>query len=300
MKLKKLLLFILIFFFCLVIKNNVNAYVVNEGGQGKYYLQDLEFDDSGELYTSIFFYNSNSNIVVCFQIQNYNTLAYDRVDNKFYLFDNSDGTTKGISYYKCSVSVQDGLLIGGNWLQSYGNTVSLSGYKYIGGTGKLYPCYLDKYPITILPEGVSWADDFLMYYHSNYGSVALYYPTQFEDGIFAETSGQACYYGDVNSTNKILYNIYKYDLSSKTWSFQGTSTVTSYGGINNGYGGTIHKYFYNTKDILKGDDRSVVALSSTKDYFKGLYEYRNFPYILNGQEDLAKGEEDIIIMPRRL
>lgn len=296
MKFKKILLCVLLFFFCLLIKNNVNAYVVNEGGQGKYYLQDLEFDDSGELYTSIFFYSSNSNIVVCFQIQNYNTLAYDRIDNKFYLFDNSDGTKKGITYYKCSVSVQDGLLVGGNWLQSYGNTVSLSGYKYIGGTGKVYPSHSNQYPITTLPEGVSWGDDLIMYYSKWNNILYLAYPTQFKNGVFV--GDQAKYYGSIDSTDSISFSLYKYDNSTKVWTFDFNSSVTNGGTVTGN--SSLGKYFYNTKDILKDEDRSVVALSSTKDYFKGLYEYRNFPYILNGQEDLAKGEEDIIIMPRRL
>lgn len=290
MKFKKLLLFVLLFFFCLILKNNVNAYVVNEGGQGKYYLQDLPFDDSGETFTSVFFLDYYGVSVYCYQVPNYVTFAYDRIGKTFYPYDNTDGSISTILCYTCGIEEQDGLLIGGNWSSTNHFKYSKEP-TYIGGTGRLYPSYSNKYPITTLPDGVSWGDDFLMYYQSNYGTVSLYYPTQFKNGVFAQTYNQSRYYNDINSTTTILYSVYKYDFSNSSWTYVGTNDNTPYGNTS--------CYFYNTKDILDNNDRSVVSLSSTKDYFKSLYEYRNFPYILNGQEDLAKGEEDIIIMPRR-
>lgn len=287
MKLKKILLFILIFFFCLVIKNNVNAYVVNEGGQGKYYLEDLPFDDSGETYTSVFFYNGSDASVLCVQVPNDRSLII--CDCKYF---NAMDLTGGVtySYYKCSVTLQDGLLVGGKWSSFSDTRLNMSDYKYIGGTGKVYPFYNGS--VLSLPDNVSWSDDFFLTYDTvdDVKTNFLYYPIQSKDGVFTDSSGSIGYYSSIDSSVEVSMNVYKYDKTSSSWVYYSTVKRT-----DNYYIGHV---FYNSKDILDNSNRSNVSKLSSERYFKCLYEYSVFPYILNGQEDLSKGGEDVIIMPR--
>lgn len=294
MKLKKLLLFILIFFFCLVIKNNVNAYVVNEGGQGKYYLQDLPFDDSGETFTSVFFTDYNGVSVYCYQIPNYTNFGYDKLNKTFYCFDKADNSTATILCYSCGIEELDGLLVGGEWTSTdhfkYAKEPS-----YIGGTGKVYPCVTinsGTYLINNLIDGLSWNDDFALVKGTNEERIMLVVPSvRFKSGYFIRSAAYFQYYS-IDSSSAISLNSYYLDTSDYTFKFYKSNTLSNFWPVQ----ACTDYIFYCNKDILYNGE---IYRESTKNSFKSLYEYKNFPYFLNGQEDLAKGEEDIIIMPRR-
>lgn len=300
MKVKKILLFIILFFFCLVIKNNVNAYVVNEGGQGKYYLKDLPFEDSEESPAkSVFLLNSSVNEVYCIEVENYYKLGYDRLTKRLYKFDPTDYSTKTIFYYVCSLTVQDSLYIGGEWgYKSANNYLAIDNekYTYIGGTTCFYPCVnisSGVFLIDNLIDGLSWNDDFALVKGTNEERIMLVVPTvQHKNSYFSKSGAYFKYFDSNNPSEAITLDAYYYDTSDFSFKFYKSNILSNFWPVQACY----DYIFYCNKDILYNGD---VLIKNTKNLFKGLYSYNHFPYILNGQEDLAKGEEDIIIMPRR-
>lgn len=292
MKIKRILLFILIFFLCLFIKNNVNAYVINEGGIGKFYLQDLPFDDSGAEggYKSVFLLNDNLNEIYCIKVENYNYIGFSLYNNYLVKFDN-DNKFYTFSYYKCNYEIIDNLYVGDDWLSlSADKTLSIdSSFEYIGGTTALYPCFyynnLNKMSYSTLPDGINWGDNFYISTTNNGGTSYLFYPSQ-TDNIVPVLNNKTFTF-KLNSYNGSAINFDLYTYTNKSWSYSGV--VSSF---------DIMNFVYMSQNIYNSSNGNLVY-SDTNQFFKGLYEYNNFPYILNSQEDLAKGEEDIIIMPRR-
>lgn len=301
MKFKKILLFILIFLFFLIIQTNVNAYVLTEGGVEKYYLQDLPFDDSGDSHTSVFFHNTNNSTVVCIVVPNYCVLGGVRSTSSsssnsfsFYLFDKSDNSKVAITTYLCTLTEDDDVYIGGEWSSTiYDSNYTVDSYAYltnIGGTGKVYPAN-SKSVVRSLPEdSLGWGDDFLIYYDP-YSSSKIYcaVPQAFDkDYIFAEktSSSPYLYYCSKDLSSTINFKIYEYDYNNDTWSLYKSNSSYVYGVV-----------FYSVKNCYNSS--LSVELPTKENIFKNLYLYKVYPYIMNSQDDLAKGEADIIIMPRR-
>ena len=88
MKYRKILLFILILFFILILHNNCNAIVIEEGGIPKYYLADFP-ESNSEFYDSIVFLKDN-NTVLLIQFYNNYYIGYDRANNLFRFYKKSD------------------------------------------------------------------------------------------------------------------------------------------------------------------------------------------------------------------
>lgn len=313
MKLKKLLLFILIFFFCLVIKNNVNAYVVNEGGQGKYYLKDLPFSE--EEYDTVFIYSSNANKICCFGIEKSFSLGFDASTKCFYKFDSFNNVYDFIHVYTCSLENVDGLLVGSEWnfvSVASGNPVRLANnndYKYIGGSVPIYICS-STYIIKNLPniQGLTWNSQLFIINVSNQGDyVAKLIRPSVPDNDYFFTAMDVLNPHCIRYTNSFDYtganvDVYGYNITTNSWDYLKTvSTNGRYGCLHTqNEGGDIrNNLLYLPVDIYKYSADKEILHSKNNYIFSGLFSYNSFPYILNGQEDLAKGEEDIIIMPRR-
>lgn len=287
MKIKKIFLFILLFLAFLFISNNVNAYVINEGGVGKYYLPDLPFDDSGEVYTSVLFHDETNGAIICVEIPNAYSLGYDTYRNTLKLICDIDDVSREIFYYTCSVTQTEGLYIAETWSSQSAETLNLSSFKCIGGTGFVYP-YNSSSNILYktLPEGVNWGDDFWIL-----DTRCCVPEIQYKNGAYVMmNSAKFKYYPSLENTNAVTYSVYNYDTTTKTWVYSTKTTEIS---------NFIHyACLYRIKDVYSTDRSSIYGYGTDR-YFWLLYGYKVFPYILNSQEDLAKGEEDIIIMPRR-
>lgn len=315
MKFKKILLFILIFFFCLFIKNNVDAYVLKEGGVSKFYLEDLPFSE--ESYKTAFLYNETSNSIMLLGCFNSSSIGYDYTTKMFYHSSNIDNSPDTLfKVYYCNIDVLDNKYIGGNW---QGVSSSDSGYatyylsnpeeyKYIGGTTSIYPS--SEYNLLkFLPdiEGFTWNSEFIICKSSDENYIAkLIYPSLFNSSYDFYAWGTNASSPNISSLvygpstdlwgSKTSMDIYGYNVSSNKWEYLSSSDY-----YNTGVGNCNIRtnLLYLPQNINYSGDMSSVAYSKNTSIFSSLFEYNNFPYILNSQEDLAKGEEDIIIMPRR-
>ena len=311
MKIKKLLLIILLFFFCLLISNNVNAFVVSEGGIENFYLPDLPNNSDN----NVMFFNEDSLNVTLFSFPENYYLGYDRINNRFTLF-NSDKEICPVeeisvfNIYYANVTLSDGKYIcGGNWNNySYTSTsVSLANIdytklKFIYGTSNIYPCYNDILVLN-LPFGKEWSDDLIIAYDYNGGKkiFAIIPDNQIDSYVWSKfnaNNNYASYRDFYNSTNSVSLSAYEYNSDIDEWEYYTPKNSPSYSTNFYPVMLTYNEFIYFNKDILNCSDGSILY-EGMKDLFCGFYTYSSFPYILNSQEDLAKGEEDIIIMPRR-
>ena len=311
MKYRKILLFILILFFILLIHNNCNAIVVEEGGIGKYYLQDLPFSE--ETYDTVYLYNSLNNSVVVFGVLKGSYLGFDASNKTFYHVYADGSSNPLMQLYICTLDDSTGKYVGGTWNNQWNfpdggaSSVVFSdylNYKYIGGTTKLFPCVEGKI-IKSLPNNISW--DTLMiitaYNSSNYDCV-IYIPELNNNSLSFKTPGGnnhlLCCYDSFN--NKFLkFYSYGYYSSSDSWSDLDMVTTGPWGSpcaqIGE-YAGCPNSVLFSSLDIIR-DDNNFVIFANTNNFFDCLSEnnYSTFPNILNSAEDLAKGNDDIVIMP---
>ena len=291
MKIKKLLLFILLFLTFLFLSSNVSAYVVSEGGLGKYYLQDLPFEDNEEsVYKSVFLFNSTTNEIICIRVENTCFLGFSRINNRIYEFDDYSTTSK-IFYYKCSVDLSNGLYVGTEWSYYSGDYISVnSNYTYIGGTTHLYPCYNNNFIITNLPDnGMNWSSNFAIGVTSDNVPILQFFSSS-NNIVYVDSSNRINSFLDAYNGTFVPYDVYRF--VDNNWVYKGTLSNP-----NSVYTDSkISNFIYFNKDVY--DSVGSLLYSNTNQFFRGLFEYNIFPYILNSQEDLAKGNEDIIIMPR--
>lgn len=309
MKLKKIILFILIFLFFLLLSSNVSAFVVSDSGVEKYYLPDLpNFSESNNY---IMFFNESKSQVTLFSFPKTDYLGYDRINNRFTLF-NSDKNIRPneevsmFEIYYCNVTLNvDKYICGGNWNKySYVSTsvtlatIDYTNFKFIYGTTNIYPCYNDML-VTTLPFGHKWDEDLIIGYDISDAKnlVCIIPETQFNNYVWSQVdnNNNYCKYREnYNSSDFITLNCYEYNFNSNEWD------LGSSGNATNCWPTTFlsyNEFIYFNKDILKYKDGSIIY-KGMKDFFCGFYTYSTFPYILNSAEDLSKGEEDIIIMPR--
>ena len=265
MRIKKILLFILIFFFCLFLKNNVNAYVINEGGLGKFYLQELPFDDSEEsVYKSVFLFNSETKVIYCIRVENFCSLGYDRVAKRLYSYNSIDNSTSAnIYYYICSLDLMNGLYIGSDWkIQSSSSYLSINTkFEYIGGTTALYPCYKNNCIITSLPDiGIDWSSNFVIGYNNNkiilqsYESQSNLFYYDGENKIHARIDNSSGAYSP--------YYIYYKDFSSTDWTFEYRIPGESYSGTTCGSG----CFLYLCGDVYTSTTNTDIKYSSTSQF----------------------------------
>ena len=305
MKYKKILLFILILFFILILHNNCNAIVIDEGGIGKYYLQDLPFSE--ETYNTVYLYNSSNNSVVVFGVLKGSYLGFD-VSNKTFYHMYADGSSNPLmQLYICTLDNSTGKFVGGTWNSQWvfpdGGASSVIfndylNYQYIGGTTKLFPCAGGKI-IKSLPNNISW--DFPMVISSNTSNYdcVIFIPELINNSLsFKNPGGNAhlmyCY-DSFNNKNLKFYS-YGYYSSSDSWSELDMVTTGPWGSPCADIG--RNSVLFSSLDIIR-DDNNVVIIPNTNNLFNCLSEnnYNTFPSILNSPEDLAKGNDDIVIMP---
>lgn len=305
MKYRKILLFILILFFILIIHNNCNAVVIEEGGIPKYYLQDLPFSE--ETYDIVYLYNSSNNSIVVFGVLKGSYLGFD-VPNKTFYHMYSDGTSNPLmQLYICTLDDSTGKYVGSTWNNQWNfpdggaSSVVFSdylNYRYVGGTTKLYPCRNGKI-IKSLPNNISW--DFPMVISSNSSNYdcVIFIPELINNSLsFKNPGGNAhlmyCY-DSFNNKNLKFYS-YGYYSSSDSWSDLDMVTTGPWGSPCADIG--RNSVLFSSLDIIR-DDNNVVIIANTNNLFNCLSEnnYNVFPSILNSVEDLAKGNDDIVIMP---
>lgn len=305
MKYRKILLFILILFFILILHNKCNAIVIEEGGIPKYYLQDLPF--SVETYDTVYLYNSTNNSIVVFGVLKGSYLGFD-VSNKTFYHMYADGTTNPLmQLYICTLDDSTGKYVGSTWNNQWNFPDSGASsviftdylnYRYVGGTTKLHPCRNGKI-IKSLPNNTSW--DFPMVISSNTSNYdcVIFIPELINNSLsFKNPGGNAhliyCY-DSFNNKNLKFYS-YGYHSSSDSWTELDMVTTGPWGSPCADIG--RDSVLFTSLDIIR-DDNNVVIVPNTNNLFNCLSEnnYSTFPSILNSPEDLAKGNDDIVIMP---
>lgn len=308
MKYRKILLFILILFFILIIHDNCNAIVVEEGGIGKYYLADFP-ESNSEFYDSVVFLKDDNSVLL---IQFYNNyfLGYDGINNLFKLYKKSDKslcTNKDECFVKAygGTLIQNGdKFICGAWNEYLfsnasfipGDFKSIYNYSFLYGTTNFYPCY-KNYIFNDLNNIANWNEDIIISI-SEQNNVLLFVPkTQYSSYVFSYmNSGNSGYmvYRTAVGGSTINLNVYKYDTSSLSFAFY-KETISTNAFPEQGF---YSKFIFHNKDMLN-NDTGVVLRKNTKSFFSCLSEnnYSTFPSILNSAEDLSKGNDDIVIMP---
>lgn len=312
MKYRKILLFILILFFILIIHNNCNAVVVDEGGIGKYYLQDLPFSE--ESYDTVYLYNSSNNSIVVFGVLKGSYLGFD-VPNKTFYHMYSDGTSNPLmQLYICTLDVNTSKFIGGTWNSQWvfpdggASSVVFSdylNYKYVGGTTKLYPCIKGKIIKSLPINSISWDSPIVItaYNSSNYDCV-IYIPEFINNSLSFKNPGgnnHLIYCYDSFNNKNLKFYCYGYYSLSDSWTELDMVTTGPWGSPCARIGeklGCSSSVLFSCLDIIR-DDNNVVIIANTNNLFNCLSEnnYSTFPNILNSAEDLSKGNDDIVIMP---
>ena len=306
MKYRKILLFILILFFVLLIHNNCNAVVIEEGGIGKYYLADFP-ESNNEFYDSIVFLK-NDNTVLLIQFYNNYYLGYDRVNNLFSFYSKNDKsicTNKDDSFMK----VYGGTLIQSNdkficsgWQEYLFSSASfiISNFKYtdysfLWGTTNIYPCY-KNYIFNDLNGFADWDEDIIIAGNNN--NIALFVPTEQNINYvysYMDSSNNYAVYRTSVGGSSIKLNYYKYNTNTLSFEFDSVKDRTNCYPIS---GFRNNTFFYMNKDYLNNDTGDLI-MKNTKNIFSCLVntDYNSFPQILNSSEDLSKGNDDIVIMP---
>lgn len=311
MKYKKILLFILILFFILILHNNCNAIVIDEGGIGKYYLQDLPFSE--ETYNTVYLYNSTNNSVVVFGVLKGSYLGFDASNKTFYHMYADGSSNPLMELYICTLDDSTGKYVGGTWNSQWvfpdggASSVVFSdylNYEYIGGTTKLFPCSEGKI-IKSLPNNISWDSPIVItsYNTSNYDCV-IFIPELINNSLSFKNPGgnnHLLICDDSFNHKALKFYSYGYYSSSDSWSELDMVTTGPWGSPCapiGGYAGCPNSVLYTSLDIIR-DDNNVVIIPNTNNLFNCLSEnnYNTFPSILNSAEDLAKGNDDIVIMP---
>lgn len=314
MKLKKLLLFVLLFLALLLLSSNVNAFVLDENGIGKYYLEDLPIDE--EYYDTVFLYNSSNNTMTLFGVWNGCYLGFDRTSSTFYHLNSDNTYNLNLKVYVCALDSSTDKLIGGTWEDNYSSSDSglsmvvisdYQNYEYVGGTGCIYPSsganIIKSLPIV---GNISWDSPMVITtYNSGDYDCKIYIPEYFvEDLVFKNPGSNAhlVYCRDpIDNTGLDLY-CYGYSSSTDTWTQ--LDTVTKETWTNkicaqiSASSSTVSDYVLFSSCDICNDSTSSVSVSNTNNLFSSLYMYKVFPYILNSEEDLAKGNDDVIVMPR--
>lgn len=140
-----------------------------------------------------------------------------------------------------------------------------------------------------LPEGIKFTDNITIFSCDSTPYYYLFYSSNKENKFFEHYS---CEYKMIDTSHAIVYfDYYKYNSSSKEFEYIGNvNKVTA-------------KYNYNFK-ILYSYNSIVKKTSFTEynysygDFFQFYYDYKNFPYIANTAEDLANGSSsNIVIFP---
>lgn len=310
MKYKKILLFILILFFILILHNNCNAIVIEEGGIPKYYLADFP-ESNSEFYDSIVFLKDN-NTVLLIQFYNNYYIGYDRPNNLFRFYKKSDKsvcTNKEECWAKVftgALTQKDDKFICSGWTEySFSNAymipadfINCKNYSFLYGTTKIYPCFRD-YIINDLNGFANWSDDIVITSNDN-GNIGLFVPQeQHSNYVYSYFNslnpGLAYYRPSIGSSEFVNLNYYQYNTNTLTFDFVGVFERTSAYPHASYYSPGflyINKNFYN-------NDTGEVLVYGSKSFFSCLSEnnYNIFPSILNSAEDLAKGNDDIVIMP---
>ncbi len=325
MKFKKILLFMILFLFILLLSNNVKGFVLNDGGVEKYYLPDLPLSDDN--LENIFLFNNSTNEMLLLVFPKTYYLGYDRFNNIFVLYNGdgsqvADGFSDLLSFYYCNMDYSGLNLVGTKWVgymkpNTHGIPANFlySDYTFVYGTTNLYPCFKDVGIITSLPDGFTWSDNFIIHATSRYISEANIYfvcsnPLDNNLNWFFKYSGRGStiFYADTYSDTKYSLVAFKYNFLDSSWVLD--NSVISDGNsldtpsakfIDAGWNyndGIKFTIFYSNFDLL--DNENNIAMNNTNSLFKNLRDdfYNNFPYILNGAEDLAEGNDDIVIMPR--
>lgn len=314
MKYKKLLFFLIIIFFILIIHDSCSAYVLQEGGVDKFYLEGLPFSES--YYRTVFLYKESTKTCMVIGCRNNSKLAYDNITKTLYHFDSSGLADIGLKVYFCTIDVINGKYIGDAWGELSTTGVGYSSYNFtdiedyvlISNNTYIYPGTEDGV-IKSLPdiEGFSWKSPFLItkYEPGDYDCKIIIPQTVSKDLTFYNAGGNAMLSVKENAdgTTVSQYNLWGYTYSTDTWSFMETYDLSKLSmpanwGVKYADLGKISEYFlFSTYDVFNSNTNEKV-IDKTNILFNSLYSYNSFPYILNGAEDLAKGDEDIIIMPR--
>ena len=310
MKYRKILLFILILFFILILHNNCNAIVIEEGGIPKYYLADFP-EGNSEFYDSIVFLKDN-NTVLLIQFYNNYYIGYDRANNLFRFYKKSDKsvcTNKEECWakvYTGALTQKDDKFICSGWTEySFTNAYMIpadftncKNYSFLYGTTKIYPCFRD-YIITDLNGFANWSDDIVITSNDN-GNIGLFIPQeQHSNYVYSYyndlNGGFACYRPSIGSSEFVNLNYYQYNTNTLTFDFvkvcDKTEAYPNAVYYSSGFL-YINKNFYN-------NDTGEILVDGSKSFFSCLFEnnYNIFPSILNSAEDLSKGNDDIVIMP---
>ena len=310
MKYRKILLFILILFFILILHNNCNAIVIEEGGIPKYYLADFP-ESNSEFYDSIVFLKDN-NTVLLIQFYNNYYIGYDRANNLFRFYKKSDKsvcTNKEECWakvYTGALTQKDDKFICSGWTEYYftnaymipADFTNCKNYSFLYGTTKIYPCFRD-YIITDLNGFANWSDDIVITSNDN-GNIGLFIPQeQHSNYVYSYyndlNGGFACYRPSIGSSEFVNLNYYQYNTNTLTFDFvkvcDKTEAYPNAVYYSSGFL-YINKNFYN-------NDTGEILVDGSKSFFSCLFEnnYNIFPSILNSAEDLSKGNDDIVIMP---
>lgn len=315
MKYKKILFFLIIIFFILIIHDSCSAYVVQEGGVDKFYLEGLPFSES--YYRTVFLYKESTKTCMVIGCRNNSKLAYDNITKTLYHFDSSGLADIGLKIYFCTIEVSNGKYTGDAWgelsvtgvgYSSY-NFTDIEDYVLISNNTYIYPGTEDGV-IKSLPdiEGFSWKSPFLItkYESGDYDCKIIIPETVLKDLTFYNVGNNNILYcvENADGTKVLNYNLWGYTYSTDTWTFIETVTISknyspfSTNGVMYASLGNLSDYFlFSTYDVFNSNTNEKV-IDKTNILFNSLYSYNSFPYILNGSEDLAKGDEDIIIMPR--
>lgn len=259
------------------------------------------------------FYSEEKRQVLLFDFYTDHILGYDRINNCFTLF-NSDNTqssseeVNSICIYTCNVELVDGKYIsGGNWGNySIANTsftltdFSYSNLKFIYGNTNIYPCYNDII-VTKLPVGRTWSDNIIIAYDKDsnekvYCFIPEIYDSNYVWSNYDYINNFLCYREtyDKSVEESVVLSGYVFNYLTNEWEFVKTGTSTSmYPLVQIKYDELI--FFHS--DIFKCTDGSIIY-KGMGNFFSGFWIYNSFPYILNSVEDLAKGDDDVVVMPR--
>lgn len=310
MKYKKILLFILILFFILILHNNCNAIVIEEGGIPKYYLADFP-ESNSEFYDSIVFLKDN-NTVLLIQFYNNYYIGYDRSNNLFRFYKKSDKsvcTNKEDCWakvYTGALTQKDDKFICSGWTEYFFNNAYMipadftncKNYSFLYGTTKIYPCFRD-YIINDLNGFANWSDDIVITSNNN-GNIGLFIPQQQHTNyVYSYYNGLnpefACYRPSIGSSEFVYLNYYQYNTNTLTFDFVKVCDKTE------AYPNAVYYspgFLYINKNFYNNDTGEILV-DGSKSFFSCLFEnnYNIFPSILNSAEDLSKGNDDIVIMP---
>lgn len=127
----------------------------------------------------------------------------------------------------------------------------------------------------------------------NYGSENLYMLLLSDSNFYinSDDSGKSLFIATSSDNFKrydLMFN--KSTFAVGSWTENTSKTKDKLHSVNSGY--LLGQLVYSSHDLYNLYGGNTLFFNRTP------IPYSNFPYILNVEEDLAKGEQDIIIMPR--